>query len=92
MEENNLELQFNYSVEDSSSPLELSFVDGDEVSTVKLPENAYPDGVWETCVFYADGLSHVLKQYSSAEEAREGHRQYVDSMIAAKLLNSESMQ
>lgn len=78
-----LDLQFNYNIEDyDNNNLEISFVNGCEVSTVKLPASAYPDGVWETCVFYPDDTNQVLKQYTSEEDARAGHRKYVDEMIS----------
>lgn len=79
------ELQFNYKDFDindvCSEKLELSFVGGCEVSTVKLPNETHPDGVWETCVFYADDTNQVLEQYTSEVAARAGHRKYVDEMI-----------
>jgi hypothetical protein len=79
------QLQFNYDGFDindfCSEKLELSSVGGCDISTVKLPKETYPDGVWETCVFYADDTSQVLEQYTSEVAARAGHRKYVDEMI-----------
>ena len=45
---------------------------GNEISTVKLPEQFY-DNQWETCVFYAEGSSNVVAVYDSVEEAVKGH-------------------
>jgi hypothetical protein len=91
------QLEFNYSgfdelLDDMPSPLELSSVGGCEISTVKLPQIAYPDGVWETCAFYADDTSQMLEQYTNEENARAGHRRHVDFLISKSLLNPESNQ
>ena len=65
-----------------SERLELSMVGDVEVSTVKLPKLEPQDSdVWETCVFYADGTSHVTAQYFNELDARTGHRKIVDELL-----------
>jgi hypothetical protein len=45
---------------------------GDELSTVKLPEQFYKDQ-WESCWFYAEGGSDVVERYDNVEDAVKGH-------------------
>lgn len=46
-----------------------------EFSTVQLPrfENEQLDFPYETCVFYANGDSHVAGSYVTLDDAIEGH-------------------
>ena len=48
------------------------FPNGNELSTVKLPEMFYKDR-WESCMFYAEGSSNVISVYNCVEEAIRGH-------------------
>lgn len=84
-------LQFNYNgfeIDNTSTRLELSIVNGDEISTVKIESAEHPEdqrAYWETCVFYessdVEADSEVLARYTSEAEARAGHRNIVDEFV-----------
>lgn len=43
------------------------------LSTVELDLFVYPDEPYESCIFYANGDSNVVKRYKTQEEALLGH-------------------
>jgi hypothetical protein len=43
------------------------------LSTVELNREVYEDTPYESCIFYANGESEVLKRYKTQEEALCGH-------------------
>jgi hypothetical protein len=46
------------------------------LSTVELPGNFYKDAPYESCIFFANGESEVLKRYKTKEDAARGHIEY----------------
>ena len=81
------ELEFTYTGWDNfSTRLELSIVNGDEISTVRIESPEDQTVHWETCVFYENGNpdadSEVLARYISEAEARAGHRKIVDDFVS----------
>lgn len=43
------------------------------LSTVELNREVYEDTPYESCIFYSNGDSEVLKRYKTQEEALLGH-------------------
>ena len=43
------------------------------LSTVELDSRVYADTPYESCIFYANGDSNVLRRYNTQEEALLGH-------------------
>jgi len=46
------------------------------LSTVELDGEIYKQTPYETCIFYANGDSEVLKRYRTKEDAARGHIEY----------------
>lgn len=46
------------------------------LSTVELNREVYQNNPYESCIFYANGDSEVLKRYATQEEALHGHIEY----------------
>jgi hypothetical protein len=58
------------------------------LSTVELISNYHVDS-YETCVFYANGASEVLKRYATQEEAVLGHIEYERKFNLKRISKSE---
>jgi hypothetical protein len=59
------------------------------LSTVELVSFAYQDTPYETCVFYANGDSEVLKRYKTQEDAVLGHIEYERKFNLKRISKSE---
>jgi hypothetical protein len=51
----------------------IDYVGAACISTVKLNDFHSVDNIYETCIFYEDGTSDVVAQYTSEDQARQGH-------------------
>jgi len=62
-----------------------------EVSTVELPRLPGDDQiVFETCLFHDDGLSEVVEQYETLEEAVEIHKKILADIQAHVVKKQQS--
>ena len=59
------------------------------LSTVELDSSIYKDTPYETCVFYANGDSEVLKRYKTQEDAVLGHIEYERKFNLKRINKSE---
>lgn len=59
------------------------------LSTVELDSNVYKDTPYETCIFYANGESEVLKRYTTKEDAASGHIEYERQYNLKRISKSE---
>lgn len=59
------------------------------LSTVELDSRVYKDTPYETCVFYANGESEVLKRYATKEDAIVGHLEYEREYNLKRISKSE---
>ena len=55
------------------------WADGSELSTIELPPLYVYNGnkVWESCIFYANGYSEVVRRWASEDAARQGHEKMI---------------
>ncbi len=51
------------------------WADGSELSTIELPPVL--ESGWESCIFYANGYSEVVRRWASEGAAREGHEKLI---------------
>lgn len=51
------------------------WADGSELSTIQLPPIL--ESGWESCIFYANGYSEVVRKWESEDAAREGHEKLI---------------
>ncbi len=58
------------------------------LSTVELISNYHVDS-YETCIFYANGDSEVLKRYQTKEDATRGHIEYERRYNLKRISKSE---
>ncbi len=59
------------------------------LSTVELDSSIYFKTPYETCVFYANGDSEVLKRYQTKEDAARGHIEYERQFKLKRISKSE---
>ena len=66
------------------------------LSTVELPKVTYDDGTdlygdtpYESCIFFANGESEVLKRYATKEDAARGHIEYEREYGLKRISRSE---
>ena len=66
------------------------------LSTVELPKLVFDDGMsvygdtpYESCVFFANGDSEVLKRYKTKEEALRGHIELEEKYKLKRINKSE---
>jgi hypothetical protein len=73
------------SLDDPGRIISVATIDGVTISTVRLPDKlisySTPKHQWETCLFYQDGNSEVVKTYNSAEMAKDGHDMFVIKQV-----------
>jgi len=55
--------------------LVYTWADGSQLSTIQLPP-ILEDG-WESCIFYANGHSEVVRTWKSEDAARKGHEKLI---------------
>ena len=56
------------------------WADGSELSTIELPSIVYSHlggKRWESCIFYANGYSEVVRTWDTEDGAREGHEKLI---------------
>ena len=51
------------------------WADGSELSTIQLPPIL--ESGWESCIFYANGYSEVVRRWASEDAARQGHEKMI---------------
>ena len=65
------------SIDDPGRIISVATVNGVTISTVRLPDRlmSFPTSKhrWETCLFFENGNSEVVKTYDSADAAKLGH-------------------
>lgn len=68
-----------WSEDRSKLHLIYTWADGTELSTIELPSVLYSsrDKVWESCIFYANGYSEVVRRWTSEDAARQGHEKLI---------------
>jgi len=73
------------SLDDPDRIISVATIDGVTISTVRLPDKLISYSTskhqWETCLFYQDGNSEVVKTYDSAEMAKDGHDMFVIKQV-----------
>jgi hypothetical protein len=73
------------SLDDPGRIISVATIDGVTISTVRLPDKLISYSTskhqWETCLFYQDGNSEVVKTYDSAEMAKDGHDMFVIKQV-----------
>ena len=73
------------SVDDPKRIISVATIDGVTISTVRLPDKimSFPceKHRWETCLFFKNGNSKVVKSYDSAEAAKTGHDMFVIKQV-----------
>lgn len=73
------------SLDDPERIISVATVNGVTISTVRLPDRlmsfSSSKHQWETCLFYQDGNSEVVKTYDSAEMAKDGHDMFVIKQV-----------
>jgi hypothetical protein len=66
---------------DPDRVISVATIDGVTISTIRLPDKmmSFPNKKhrWETCIFYTDGNSKVVKTYDSPDAAKLGHDMFV---------------
>lgn len=81
-----MDMDFNTVASDLMDPnrqLGSDCVNGTDISTVRLPYNIFGNRdqpVWETCLFYSNGDSDVVEQYSTQDDAVLGHTEWVNKL------------
>jgi len=73
------------SLVDPTRVISVATINGVTISTVRLPDKfaSFPSQKhrWETCLFYQDGRSEVVKSYDSAALAKDGHDMFVIKQV-----------
>lgn len=59
------------------------------LSTVELNREVYEDTPYESCIFYGNGDSEVLKRYKTQEEALLGHIELEEKYKLKRISKSE---
>lgn len=59
------------------------------LSTVELDGEIYKTTPYETCIFYGNGDSEVLKRYATKEDAARGHIEYERQYKLKRISKSE---
>lgn len=59
------------------------------LSTVELDSSVYKDTPYESCIFFANGESEVLKRYTTQEEALLGHIELEEKYKLKRISKSE---
>ena len=59
------------------------------LSTVELDSRIYPDTPYESCIFFANGESEVLKRYNTQAEAISGHVELEQKYKLKRISKSE---
>lgn len=68
----------------SAMPERIMFTElagGCQVSTVIGKGGILADGLYETCVFYPDGYSEVVKQTWNFDEAFQSHTDWIHDLL-----------
>ena len=59
------------------------------LSTVELDSRIYEDTPYESCIFFQNGDSEVLKRYKTQEEALRGHIELEEKYKLKRISRSE---
>jgi len=59
------------------------------LSTVELDSTVYKNTPYESCIFYINGDSEVLKRYATKEDAARGHIEYERQYNLKRISKSE---